>query len=214
MPGSAAHSDAKPTSPLDAVVRRHGATMINRHGRSVAAHFGSATSEAAVCVSTVGLADRSDRTTFELHGAPQDIELALAALAQMNDRAWWKRITSRTAIVRCEYADTSTCASAMIPADGTLVVNVSDRYAAIAVIGPRAGDLLGAAVSPPGPQPIVLQDGSNTLEVLVEAASGPALWAHMLEAGAPFQVACVGLDALDHLAASRRVGGAASATVR
>jgi glycine cleavage system aminomethyltransferase T len=189
------------TSPLDAVLRRHGATMIIRHGRCVAAHFGSAASEAAVCLSTVGIADRSDRTTFELRGAPQDVALALAAL---RDRAWSMRTSSRSAIVRCEHQDASACAAAVIPADGALVVDVSDRYAAIAVVGPRSAALLNAVAFAPGGRPLVLRDRRDGLELLTEAADGVALWNQLLEAGARFRAACVGLDALEHLAASHR----------
>lgn len=53
---------------MTTMLRRHGATMIARHGRNVAAHYGSPVSEAAVCRSAVGLADRSDRATLSLTG--------------------------------------------------------------------------------------------------------------------------------------------------
>ena len=56
---------------------------------------------------------------------------------------------------------------------------------------------------------IVVQEGDATVELLVPAAHGPALWHRLLEAGEPFGVACVGLDALEHLAASEHLGGAA-----
>jgi glycine cleavage system aminomethyltransferase T len=181
--------------------------MVLRHGKRVAAHFGSAASEAAVCLSTVGIADRSDRTTFELHGAPPDVDEALDALKPLETRTWWARTTSRSAIVRCEHADAPRCAAAILPAEGTLAVDVSNRYAAIGLVGPRAADLLRAAeCHVPDGQPIVLRDGQDRFELLVDADSGEAVWAHLLEAGGPYRVACVGLDALEHLAASQRVG--------
>jgi glycine cleavage system aminomethyltransferase T len=199
-------SDADLTSPLDGVLRGHGATMVGRHGRCVAAHFGSAASEAAVCLSTVGIADRADRATFELRGAPEDVDLALAALAPLRDRTWWARTTSRSAIVRCDHSQRPGCSGALERAEGTLVVDVTGRYAAIGVIGPRATDLLSSAdFHTPEGQPIVLRDGSNSLELLVDSEVGPALWGQLLEAGAPLSIACVGLDALEHLAASHRV---------
>jgi glycine cleavage system aminomethyltransferase T len=55
---------------MTTMLRRHGATMVERDGRWVAAHFGSPASEAAVCRSRVGLAERSDRATLELSGDP------------------------------------------------------------------------------------------------------------------------------------------------
>ena len=57
-------------SPLETVARNHGAVMAPRHGRRVPAHFGSVGAEEAVCLRGVGMADRSDRDTFELRGTP------------------------------------------------------------------------------------------------------------------------------------------------
>lgn len=202
-----ASQNPEPTSPLDGVLRSHGATMGRRHGRCVAAHFGSAASEAAVCLQTVGIADRSDRTTFELRGAPTDVDEALAALSPLDGRAWYVRTNARSAIVRCEHNDASRCAAAVLPAEGTLAVDVSNRYAAIGVIGPLAADLLHATefLAPHG-QPIVLHDWQGSFELLVDADKAETVWAQLLDAGAPLRVACVGLDALEHLAASHRVG--------
>jgi glycine cleavage system aminomethyltransferase T len=192
-------------SPLDSLLRGHGATMAIRHGRCVAAHFGSAASETAVCLRTVGIADRSERTTFELRGAPGDVDEALAALGPPDAAAWWARTSARTAIVRCEYVDAPRCAAAVLPAEGTLAVDVSSRYAAIGVVGPLAEDLLATAAIDDGDgRPIVMRDGQGALELLVDTGEAERLWARLLEAGAPFRVACVGLDALEHLAASHR----------
>jgi glycine cleavage system aminomethyltransferase T len=207
-------SDAELTSPLDGILRGHGAMMVSRYGRCVAAHFGSAASETAVCLSTVGIADRADRATFELHGAPEDVDLALAALAPLCDRTWWARTTSRSAIVRCDHSQKPACSGALERAEGTSVVDVTGRYAAIGVIGPRAADLLSSAdFHTPEGQPILLRDGPNSLELLVDGEIAPALWGQLLEAGAPLSIACVGLDALEHLAASHRVGRPTSPTI-
>ena len=61
-------------TPLEAVLRAHGAVMGVRHGRLVAAHFGSVASETAVCLRSVGLADGFGRA-----GVPDD-RLALLLL--------------------------------------------------------------------------------------------------------------------------------------
>jgi glycine cleavage system aminomethyltransferase T len=193
-------------SPLERVLHRHGATMAVRHGRRVAVHFGSAASEAAVCLSTVGIADRADRTTFELRGAPLDVDEALAALDALDGTAWCARTTARSAIVRCEQGDAAQCAAALLGAAGAVAVDVSDRYAAIAVIGPLAADLLRAArFRAPAGQPIVLQDRWGVVELVVDAGHGASVWEQLLDAGTRFRVACVGLEALEHLAASERV---------
>ena len=68
---------AMAASPLETVARNHGAVMASRHGRRVPAHFGSTAAEEAVCLRGVGMADRSDRETFELRGTPEAIEQAL-----------------------------------------------------------------------------------------------------------------------------------------
>jgi glycine cleavage system aminomethyltransferase T len=205
---------AEHDSPLEDVVMRHGATMINRHGRSVAAHYGSPAGEAAVCRSTVGIADRSDRTTLELRGAPADVELALSRVVRAQIRNWWSRLTARSAIVRCEQADTARCLEALIPVEGTVEVELSNRYAAIAVIGPRAVELLAAcAFKAQRTPPIVLREAEMAFEVLVPSAEGPARWEELLAVGVPFQIACVGLDALAHLAASRRLDNPVGATL-
>jgi hypothetical protein len=59
--------------------------------------------------------------------------------------------------------------------------------------------------------PIVLREADAAFEVLVPSADGPAEWEKLLAVGVPFHVACVGLDALAHLAASRRLHDSAGA---
>ncbi len=192
-------------SPLDAVLRRHGATMVMRHGRYMAANFGSPASEAAVCLSTVGIADRFDRSTFELRGPPQDIDRALLALRRIGELAWWTSTKPRHALVRCEGVDAERCEAALRSPAGALVRDVSTEYAPIALIGPRAETLLDKLEEEmPELRPSILREGL-TFELLIGAESGPALWAGLLETGATLQVACVGLDAIEHLAASQRV---------
>jgi hypothetical protein len=181
--------------------------MSSRNGRRVAAHFGSATSEAAVCLSTVGIADRSDRVTLEVRGAPGDVDLALTSLAALPARTWWARVTPRTAIVRCEPGETRACHDGLAAWAGTTVVDRTDELTAIGVVGPLAPDLLtspgfGAA----GTAPIVVTEADTAFEVLVPAAQGPAQWERLLEVGVPLRVACVGIDALAQLAASHRLG--------
>jgi glycine cleavage system aminomethyltransferase T len=188
--------------PLESVLYRDGATMVERHGRRVAAHFGSRAGEEAVCLAHVGLADRSDRTTFRVSG---DVDAALLELAALGERAWSSYAGPDRAVVRCELADTSACLGVLSGVPGATVHDATRDYAALALLGPKAEELLGVADLPTSA--VTLHEAGLMYEVLVPAAHGPVVWDQLLEAGAPFQIACVGLDAVEHLIATRRLHG-------
>ena len=167
--------------------------MATRHGRRVPAHFGSTAAEEAVCQTGVGMADRSDRETFELRGTPEAIEQALVAL----DRALGVVHRSRPG-GRAVRATGCGCARRARRRDGR--TNRSPAYAAIGLIGPRAAELLNEVdLSPSG---LIIREGRDSFEILLPAAHGPQLWDFLIEAGEPYELACVGHDALDRLAAS------------
>jgi len=188
-----------PMNPLEGVLRRCGATMAVRGGRPIALHFGSPATETAVCRSHVGLADRGQRVTYELRGAPDDVERALASLPEGD---WFERLGPERAIVRCEPMESAASHDAMADAGGT-VLELEGKYAAVGLIGPRSKDvLLAAQVDTPA---IVVQEGENAFEILVAAARGEALWERLLRAGEPFEIACVGAEALEHLAVSEHL---------
>jgi glycine cleavage system aminomethyltransferase T len=203
-------------SVMTAMLRRHGATIVERHGRRVAVDFGSAASEAAVCRSHVGLAERSDRATLELRGPGEDVDRALERLTTLGDRAWWARLSTGRAIVRCEGEHEGTCTSAMMEAERASILDVSADYVAIELVGPRAEEVLQAAgVDPDGEDPvIIMREHDDGIELLIPLSHGPALWNRLLQAGEPYEVACVGLDALEqltvsgHVSARRRPGAA------
>jgi glycine cleavage system aminomethyltransferase T len=194
---------------MTAVLRRHGATLVERHGRLVAAHFGSAAAEAAVCRTTVGLAIRGDRSTLGVQGPPAAVDEALAGLVPLADRAWATRLTPGLAVVRCEHEDAGVCTDHLQRSDRVSVRELPTEYVAIELIGPRTGDVLAAAgVGTPDDPAVAIEEADDRVELLVTGAQGPALWHRLLEAGEPFGVACVGLDALEHLAASEHLGEA------
>jgi glycine cleavage system aminomethyltransferase T len=56
------------------------------------------------------------------------------------------------------------------------------------------------------PTGVIVQEAPLCFEVILPAERGPELWEYLLEAGAPYDLACVGHDALDRLAASHRMG--------
>jgi glycine cleavage system aminomethyltransferase T len=183
--------------PLESVLYRDGATMFTRHGRQVAAHFGSRAGEEAVCLAHVGLADRSDRTTLEVRG---DIDAALLELASLGERAWSSYAGRDRALVRCEFADASACLTAL-SAFGAR--DATREFAAMAVVGPQAQALLSGADLPSSA--ITLHETGLLYEVLVPAAQGPQVWDLLLDEGADYSIACVGLEAIEHLTATRRL---------
>ncbi len=92
------------TSPLETVSRNHGAVISERGGRRVPVSFGSTAAEEAVCQKGVGMADRSDRDTFELRGDPVAIETALTELGPL---VWASFIGADRALVRCAAESTA-----------------------------------------------------------------------------------------------------------
>lgn len=213
-------------SPLDEVLRQAGATMVDRAGMTMAAHFGSPTSEAAVCRHTVGLADRSDRTTFTLRGADADSAVEVvtgrtvpARTALRSANAWWFRVEPDYVLVRCDPAHAPTCRQSLTEATAGLVAiavaDVTSRYAGIGVLGPRASSLLrdaGLGAGTPvalrkvdGVSAVVLREGKDSFEVLVAPADAPAMWKRLSRAGARHHYAYVGAAALDLLAAGHYV---------
>ena len=187
------------SSPLETVTRNHGAAMASRHGRRVPAHFGSVGAEEAVCLRAVGMADRSDRDTFELRGTPSAVESALVAVGEY---AWCSFVAADRALARCEHEHAAACASMLANLDGLTASNRTAAYAAIGLIGPRAKQLLMEIDL--NPEGIVIQEALGCYEILLGAERGPELWEYLLEAGSPYDLACVGHDALDRLAAAHR----------
>src|SRR3954447_3107861 len=178
--------------PLDTALRRCGATMTTRDGHLVAAHFGSPATEAAVCRSGVGMTDRCRRATFEVTGPPEVVDQALEGLEAATAPAWSDRLTPQRGLVRCEPGLTrSTLRALRTPGLGMIIDRTGER-AAVGLVGPRAEDLLGQArFAPSGVPYVVVREGPERFEVLVPSARGPELWDRLLDAGEPFDLACV-----------------------
>ena len=200
------HEPSTPVAgPLDAILRQCGATMVPRDGRWVAAHFGSPTGETAVCLSTVGLADRFDRTTFVLRGAPAGIEAALELAAACAQDVGGVEVGPRDAIVRCNRDDSEECRTAVLCTG--VVIETTERFAAIELIGPRAAQLIRAATLELLDHLVIaIAYDADTYELLIDCDHGADLWGCLLTAGTSVSVACVGLDALTQLAAARHIG--------
>lgn len=191
-----------PTSPLDPVMRRCGAVMAEHQGRFLPAHFGSAQSEMAACLTSVGITDRSDRATLELTGQPAAVTAALAELARAGEPAWWATPEPSRALIRCERREVGRCAEALGRLPDVSALDVSAAYVSVGVVGPHADELLAAVELDPA---LIVREDHDCFEILVEADRGAELWNQLIDAGHPFHLACVGFEALEHLAASHRL---------
>ena len=199
---------------LSMLRRRHGATLAERDGRTVVAHYGSVTAELAVCCRGVGLADRSDRATLELRGTRDEIHRALLELGTLGDAVWWARLSRTRVIVRCARADRGSCLAA-IGRDAIVTVHDLDaEIAALALFARFAEDLLAATRLEEDPDAaVVLRDRRGAIELLLPRRLWPALWARLLDAGEPFGVACVGLEAIEQLTVARELNLRRRATI-
>jgi glycine cleavage system aminomethyltransferase T len=204
-----------------------GAVLQERDGHIVATSYGSVPGEIAVCMKSVGLADRSDLGVLELRG-DQDL-LDRALIARLGDppvapgsgrrrrTVWYLRLDRRrTLLVGPHHALASG------PPIGTgrdrsdlPHKDVGATLAILSIIGPRAARLLAAAELPGelaigaiGRDPrdadvlAILRESQRRFLVLVRTAGADAFWTRLLAAGEPLGAAFVGFDALTLLSAS------------
>jgi glycine cleavage system aminomethyltransferase T len=180
--------------------------MGERHGRQVAVDFGSVTTEEAVCRGRVGLGERSDRAMLEIRGVGPDVDRALAELTSMRDHAWWARLSPPRAIVRCEAPDEDACVAVLRRVEDVAVVDVAPDHVALTLVGPLADAVLRASQVEEEDDVIVVRRNPISVELLASRQHGPALWYRLLEAGEEFEIACVGVDATEHLEVSDHMG--------
>ena len=219
-------------APLPQICLAACALLHDRDGHPVVAHYGSVPGEIAVCMKSVGLADRSDYGVFELRGDRELLDRAL--IARLGDpppatrsgrrlrSVWYLRLHARHALLVGPHA-----ALASEPAlrRGRDRSDLSQRaigasLAIVGIVGPRAARLLAAA-GLPGQIPIgaigtdagdrsivaILRESQRRYLALVHADAADAFWARLLTAGEPLGAALVGYDALTLLGASSFAAG-------
>ncbi len=203
--------------------------MVARHGWWVAAHFGSPGGELALCDRAVGLADRSDLGKLELRGDESAVDLLVGQLsggqissgdALLAEGAWWCAISPGHVLALCDAAETGRLRAAANEAvrwtPGATVTDVTPRYAALGLLGPRTAEVLtelsdsqpalGDVSSPEfdvlrlASVPVLLLRGApGRAVVLTEAARAAALWTEVERAGREAGIGKVGADAVSHL---------------
>lgn len=227
-------------SPLEPQLMEAGARLEVRDGWSVAADFGSPGGELDACRSRVALADRSQLGKIEVQ-APATAMAALvseaaggapleAGLAARAEGAWWCPITTERVLALTEPAATTPLRERLerLAAGGgaTAVVEVTTAFAAIAVVGPGARELLarltaldlrpqrtpergfrpGSVARVPA---MVLREHGDSFLLLCGAAQAPYLWTVAVDAGRPLGAGLAGSEALERLVAVEEATGGA-----
>lgn len=221
-------------SPLDALLRRAGANMVDDHGAVVATHFGSVPGELAVCQRAVGIADRSELVHLELRGGEVAVRRLVERLtgfapmpdvARRTEHGWWCPVTPHRMLVLCEPVVAESLAGdvgyARPSAARAAWMDVSTDYEAIAVVGPGAEPLLRAVGPADDPEALpvagfratqvagfpafLLREGSLQFLAVVANAHAVHTWHALQEAGRGHGLGCVGRDALERFALSARM---------
>ena len=230
------HGFARRSSPLDPLLRRAGATMVDEHGAVVATSFGSIPGELALCRRAVGIADRPELVHLELRGEDQRVRQVVQRLtgfpptpevARRAEHGWWCPITPHRVLVICEPARADSLADRLggLTASGTRSswTDVSSDYEAISVVGPNAEALLRAVGSDdePTPPPVagfrsvrlagcpahLLREAPTQFLAVTDAAYAVQTWRSLQEAGRDHGLGCIGRDALDRFVISARMLG-------
>ena len=228
LPPAHVENPSRPTivAPVPETCIAAGAVLHERDGHTVVAHYGSAPGEIAVCMKSVGLADRSDYGVFELRGDQALLDRALIArfgeppLAPDSGRrlraVWYLRLDARRTLLVGPHA-----ALAAGPAIGTsrdrklAHKDIGATLSIVSIVGPRASRLLGAAELPGelavgaiGRDPrdasvvAIVRESQRRFLALVRAPAADAFWGRLLAAGEPLGAAFVGCDALTLLNAA------------
>jgi glycine cleavage system aminomethyltransferase T len=198
-----------------------------RDGYTVVAHYGSVSAEIAVCVKSVGLADRSDYGALELRADSESLDRALSARfgdqplpvgsARRLHSVWYMRPDAHHTLLVGPHAAVKSEAATEYGRDRSLPFSdIRASLAIVAIVGPRATRLITAAGLPgklavgaidtaPGDLSIVaiLRESQRRYLVFLRADSADDFWVRLLTSGEPLGAAFVGYDALTLLNASR-----------
>lgn len=204
-----------------------GAVLHDRDGHAVATSYGSVPGEIAVCMKSVGLADRADFGVLELRGEQSLLDRALVArlgdppvapgTGRRQRSVWYLRLDQRRALLVGPHGALASGPPIGKGRDRADLPHkdIRSTVAILSIIGPRAARLLAAADLPGelaigavGRDPrdpsvvAIVRESQRRFLVLVRAPAADAFWTRVLAAGEPLGAAFVGLDALTLLSAS------------
>jgi glycine cleavage system aminomethyltransferase T len=221
------HRSVTDTGSVPETCLAAGAQLGERDGHVVVALYGSTPGEISVCMTHVGLADRSDLGALELRGPQTALDRAFSArlgdppivpgAGRRQGDIWYLRLEPRRALVVGPHAALAALARIGVGSDRAELRSrdVDATLAMISVIGPRAGRLLSAA-GLPGDLAIgaigrdaadaqavaILRESQRRVLIVVRAPAAEAVWGRLLDAGEPLGAAFVGCDALTLLGAA------------
>jgi glycine cleavage system aminomethyltransferase T len=227
---AATHGEIASPSIVDRILRA-GAVMGERDGHPVAAHFGSAATELAVCVKRAGLAVRSDLDTLELSGPEPWLSRFLADVvgeqAPSPGRAgrtagtWCCRVAPDRAVVVGPWNATARWTrfvrEAIVTGSPIACSHRSQSATALTLVGPRVERLLSDVGLQPqasvqdvhegwfaGSSALLLREAPDRYLIVIEADCASAAVGELFAAGGSLGLSMVGAEALERLAAAPR----------
>jgi glycine cleavage system aminomethyltransferase T len=215
---------------LEDSLRQAGAVMVTREGHLVAGNYGSTSAELAACVSSAGVAIRSDLDVLELTAQAEWLQDALTdavggvpltgGWAVDTGTAWCAMVTDDRALIvgaPREIARWQRLASARAIRAGHSIGSASRSATttAITLVGPVLGPLLMRAGLPAdvavggvaerrfaGGDTVLLRQRPERCLLFVDRERAEDAWGALLTAGHPLDVALVGIEALERLHAA------------
>jgi glycine cleavage system aminomethyltransferase T len=208
-----------------------GAKVIDRDGRTVTAHYGSVATEVAVCRKSVGLAVRAELRILEVRGREPWLERLLARTlggrvpqagsAVVAAGTWCCRVEERRALIVGAPGAVErwrrVVREAVIGGSPISAVEVTDGWAPISLIGPKAAGLVATAGLPmdlavgeigagivEGATATLLRASADHWLALLDAEHAPEACHALLAAGRSVGLTLVGCEAVGRLAAAAR----------
>lgn len=210
-------------------LRLAGGVMSEREGHAVAANFGSAATELAICVKRVGLAVRSDLDALEIVGPEPWLahfldgslggRVPAPGEAVRTARSWCCRVAPDRAIVIGPWSAAARWAGivrhAVVTGAAVGCTDRSDSATALTLVGPRAARLLDDAGLEPdllvggvretwlaGSSVLLLREAGDRFLLLLEADDAVGAWQELFDVGRALGLSMVGAEALERLAAA------------